>query len=587
MKIKKLEMAGLVVGTMLLVSVGSVWAAEAYRPGTVPVDTAETAAASECNGVVNGEAECTYQFGGTYKGTLKNGLRDGHGVLTLTVDGSRYEGNFSNGLKDGQGALTWANGDTYEGEFSADKLTGQGLYVWANGNGYKGGFVNSKMNGKGVFLWRDGGRYEGSFVEDKKHGYGLMNFPNGDIYEGEFTDDKRTGMGRYDWENGTRTVGYFVDGVRISDERPQVVTSVVETVPKIKEPDRPGLRFNADGTATRFIAINNKIEEQATLVKEKNAGCYISDMIVKNSGNLLCMREDNPDDKLPQNSVYSWSGQCVDGLASGEGVLRVDTTIMKAYILNPKRVKAYYQYSGVKAEAGTIEGEVYCDLKTEYSLPLNYKRYYYFGDDFFSRDEYEADKASTQAKIAFANSYSNSLSSALAEAKSLEGSNDGRAKEIYQLIIDLYPERKESLKAKYRKAYLEVDSSSDLQEFISDYAKNDPDKLVAKAKAKLSDALSSEADQRRSYDRQRQAAETARQNRSGDYTDRYNSYDSTWNSHSAIANCVSGGTAQAYYNEDRPNVIYYQSSGFEGNIEAGTLFDDELSEGLRRGCLGR
>ena len=42
--------------------------------------------------------------GSKYEGQLKNGKRQGHGVLTYS-NGNKYEGEWKNGLQEGRGVL--------------------------------------------------------------------------------------------------------------------------------------------------------------------------------------------------------------------------------------------------------------------------------------------------------------------------------------------------------------------------------------------------------------------------------------------------------------------------------------------------
>lgn len=143
-----------------------------------------------------------YNDGWEYKGDLKNGLRDGSGVLKfgqivyrgtwknnklvgraekeigknkfigyfddklqmngegecIGEDGSRYNGNFRNTLFDGQGVYISPSGNKYVGQFSKGDFSGQGVYFWKNGRKYVGNFRNTQFHGEGTMYYEDGGQ---------------------------------------------------------------------------------------------------------------------------------------------------------------------------------------------------------------------------------------------------------------------------------------------------------------------------------------------------------------------------------------------------------------------------------------------
>ena len=57
-----------------------------------------------------------YENGDSYRGQLKMGMRNGHGVYTYK-NGSRYEGDFVNGALSGTGIFYYKNGEMYKGEW--------------------------------------------------------------------------------------------------------------------------------------------------------------------------------------------------------------------------------------------------------------------------------------------------------------------------------------------------------------------------------------------------------------------------------------------------------------------------------------
>ncbi len=152
----------------------------------------------------------TYDNGDIYVGDIKDGLRDGHGVMTFSATGDVYEGTFSKDEITGSGVFKYANGDVYEGSFLNSQKHGHGKFSSSNGNTYEGNYENDGRNGKGIFRWASGASYEGEFKNDLKNGTGIMTYENGDRYEGRFKDDMRDGeRGLYLWANGERYNGTF------------------------------------------------------------------------------------------------------------------------------------------------------------------------------------------------------------------------------------------------------------------------------------------------------------------------------------------------------------------------------------------
>ena len=69
----------------------------------------------------SGEVDVHHLCGATYKGQIKNGKRDGKGVLTYK-NGITYHGNFKNNNIHGNGFLIFPNGDTFTGQFENNVL---------------------------------------------------------------------------------------------------------------------------------------------------------------------------------------------------------------------------------------------------------------------------------------------------------------------------------------------------------------------------------------------------------------------------------------------------------------------------------
>ena len=172
--------------------------------------------------------------GEKYIGIIKNGLKEGKGIIYYNRDDEKerkkYEGDFKNDLKEGKGIMYWIDGDRYDGDWKNDKNEGKGIYYYKNGDRYEGDFKNGKAEGKGTHYFINGDRYEGDWKNDLKEGKGIEFYNEDDEnerkkYEGNFKNGLREGKGIIYWRDGTRyegnwkndeTVGkgimYFNDG---------------------------------------------------------------------------------------------------------------------------------------------------------------------------------------------------------------------------------------------------------------------------------------------------------------------------------------------------------------------------------------
>ena len=65
-----------------------------------------------------------YNSNERYIGEIKNGLKDGKGILYFEKDDKykrkKYEGEFKNDKMEGKGIMYYKNGEIYEGEFKND-----------------------------------------------------------------------------------------------------------------------------------------------------------------------------------------------------------------------------------------------------------------------------------------------------------------------------------------------------------------------------------------------------------------------------------------------------------------------------------
>lgn len=70
---------------------------------------------------------------------MRNGKREGHGILVEKNGFVSYEGYWENDQPSGYGVRKYSKtGDRHEGDYVAGKREGCGVYLWANGDKYKG-----------------------------------------------------------------------------------------------------------------------------------------------------------------------------------------------------------------------------------------------------------------------------------------------------------------------------------------------------------------------------------------------------------------------------------------------------------------
>ena len=152
--------------------------------------------------------------GERYRGSYKNGLKDGFGEWTHP-DGDNYRGKFKAGIKRGSGVYTFENGEKYKGYFKRDKKHGLGSYTYSNGEIFKGEFKNNIRDGRGYIIFRGDTTKSGTWLADKfikkerlKYVKGL--FPNSLISPSNLSDDetRQTFMVSSDTNPG---IFYFLD----------------------------------------------------------------------------------------------------------------------------------------------------------------------------------------------------------------------------------------------------------------------------------------------------------------------------------------------------------------------------------------
>jgi hypothetical protein len=505
-----------------------------------------------------GKGTYTWADGDRYDGYFVNGKITGKGVYKYE-DGTHYEGDFVDSKRNGKGVITWGNanklyGDRYSGEFVDNKRTGNGKYTFKNGTVEEGFFLEDKLlskaefiayrrktdpvlakqsddvckapsrimgdtfwptdaktgckvynpapepgdymswigtceggyaSGSGILQWCSKGDKAGLYVGEmsggKRHGTGLYTWSNGNSYKGDWANDNRHGKGVFILNSGIKDEATFSANLE----------------------NGLGVRTNKDGSRIKFIAVKNKIELQQNLMPDTD-GCNVSDMLEKSgtyalgggsSYKLVGSGFWDQDIERGSKPIYKWSGECLDGFATGQGTLEVEAQITaQGY---QKKFETYW-YKGI-ANKGALEGEI---TVTKPGKTLN--TYYGYGNSYPSYEKFKSGIGAMLERVAFINYVAISPTEAFREATTLESSNESKSREIYDLIIEFFPKSKEGVTAAYRKAFLEAYSSSSLSAFINTYEKKDPAKLVPKAKAKLSAALSREAKEQRQAEYQRE-----------------------------------------------------------------------------------
>ncbi len=137
----------------------------------------------------------SYSNGTIYKGTLKDLLPHGEGILENSL--GIYYGNFDSGLLSGIGECDYADGSYYKGDFIGGVPHGNGKMLYADGSNYEGQFDNGEIQGVGLFIYTNGDYYQGEFYAGMRHGNGFYHWASGDSFNGEFSYSKITENGTY------------------------------------------------------------------------------------------------------------------------------------------------------------------------------------------------------------------------------------------------------------------------------------------------------------------------------------------------------------------------------------------------------
>lgn len=485
-------------------------------------------------GYVNGEGVLQWFKDGKliekHTGNFKKGYLSGKGELVVT-NGYRYEGDYVNSQRTGKGVLILANGDRYEGGFVEGKFHGKGVYTWKDGDRYAGDFVLGKRTGKGVVLWPSGARYEGDFVDGKQHGKGVYVFSNGNRYEGDFVKGAFTGKGVYTWKDGDRYKGDFV-----GDKR----TGKGELI------DSSGDRYEGD-----FV---DGTRHGKGVYIFTNGNRYEGDFV---NGDFTGM------------GVYTWKngnryeGDFVGDKPNGFGELRVSE---RDYVEEERSDKGRWTTSlfGFKIfiEQGLFKDGVLVLACTDKYDCENKKLEPY-------RAAFRNASSSSELSSFIEEYQDNDPDKLVPKARQKIPAAQKREREQERLAAAkrVKEERAAAVKraqeerAAYRAAFRNASSSSELSDFVSKYAGNDPEKLVPKARQKMAAAQKREREQRA---REERAAKTysnsvnMQEQNNVSYSKSAYFPATTYSTAYTTLNCKLGGrSARAHVNEWTSGAITY------------------------------
>src|SRR5436190_10233316 len=99
----------------------------------------------------------------TYKGSFKDGIMDGKGILT-SPDGTMYNGEWKKGVIEGAGIMVFKNGKKSTGIWKEGKLwSGTGYFEYGEKQSYYGGVKENMPDGQGVYNYSNGKNFTGIY----------------------------------------------------------------------------------------------------------------------------------------------------------------------------------------------------------------------------------------------------------------------------------------------------------------------------------------------------------------------------------------------------------------------------------------
>ena len=117
-----------------------------------------------------GEVQLKMPGGGSYIGTVKDGVPDGKGYFR-DPDGTQYEGVVRMGRREGMGEALFPNGDRYKGQWKDGRPDGQGAMSFMLGGAFEGSWLAGAPHGRGIMTFAGSGRRaEVAFVNGMRVG---------------------------------------------------------------------------------------------------------------------------------------------------------------------------------------------------------------------------------------------------------------------------------------------------------------------------------------------------------------------------------------------------------------------------------
>ena len=124
-----------------------------------------------------------YTNGISYDGEWKDGVKQGYGISKWDDEGTVHKGHWMDDRKTGKGKMEIRiqtdHGGSYTGDLRNGLRQGNGVIEFLDGKKYIGQWKNNLKHGFGMFIWPDGRQYIGNYKDNKREGYGEMIHPDG------------------------------------------------------------------------------------------------------------------------------------------------------------------------------------------------------------------------------------------------------------------------------------------------------------------------------------------------------------------------------------------------------------------------
>ncbi|GMH65974.1 hypothetical protein TrRE_jg10691 [Triparma retinervis] len=243
------------------------------------------------------------------------------GYEEVEMDGGTYKGIVREGVREGKGTMVWGGGEkVYEGDWVDDKMEGAGIYTDKEGV-YEGQFVGGVKVGDGVWEKADGAEggdfdvkhYSGSWEGGVCEGDGRTTFMDGFVYEGSFSKGQCHGRGVLLYPDGGECRGVFRSGNMVSGV--EVVNGV-----KYTGPFKVGARRVKEGKGV-IVYVDGSTYEGGFRSGRRNGFGLLTDGVtgtVFNGKWVGDMKNGKGEEVAATGSKHV--GQWVEGVKEGKGV---------------------------------------------------------------------------------------------------------------------------------------------------------------------------------------------------------------------------------------------------------------------------